>query len=168
MINQQHITISAREWSLYRIKSRCKIVKQAFSMLWMDFLKYPKGIFKYSGKNIRKIMTCQCCKLQRQLSAEVSSSVYPKAFSCSQIGLKGENCKWKGRTRKIRTMQALVMIIMSIPCSGNLEMWNNHWHLRVCTGFSLESLKVKITDARLHTSSNLTGEILTTCFQFCW
>lgn len=77
---------------------------------------------------------------------------------------QGKNCKWKRRTRKIWSMQALVMNTVNTVF---WELWDVKQQLafgsldRVWVGFFLEELKVKIPDARLHMSFNLAGKILT-------
>lgn len=101
-----------------------------------------------------------CYKQQRTVSTEMSSADYPKAFSHSQLSLKEENRKWKRRTRRIWTMQALVMNLCQYRvlgiqrCKIAVDIWE------FVQGIFLEELKVKITEARMHTSSNLTSKII--------
>lgn len=74
-----------------------------------------------------------------------------------------KNCKWKARTRKFWSTQALLMNTV------NTMLWELRDVKQLLTfesldrvwGFFLEELKVKIPDARLHMSFNLAGKTLT-------
>lgn len=57
MIYWEHVTLSVRRMKLVENKEGHKILEQGICMVWVDFLKYLKGILNTLEKSSKKITT---------------------------------------------------------------------------------------------------------------